>query len=187
MAHPIDTVLTHRQKIVSDEITFHDDCSIKIPSDDELKAICILYEASYDEVCKDVLDGESTFYAICQNDRLIGSMQLDYYSSFEGLTKQVSDEALARYLDDRKIHYEISYALIDEAKGKGIGKAMVQAWSEKAFKSGLITQVFAVVANDNIASQKVLTNAGFIPLGEYDHPKTEETCILYTWPLRSKL
>lgn len=65
---------------------------------------------------------------------------------------------------------EIAYAVLPEHQGKGFATAAARAMVEFAFRSPDVTRVVAHTLPDSVASQRVLTKAGFAHTGQVEDP-----------------
>ncbi|MDO4816328.1 MAG: GNAT family N-acetyltransferase [Bacillota bacterium] len=62
---------------------------------------------------------------------------------------------------------EIGYGIAEEHQGRGYATEAVSALVDWALKQPCVSDVTAETEESNIASQKVLCKAGFLPTGEY--------------------
>lgn len=60
---------------------------------------------------------------------------------------------------------EIGYGVGEEFQGKGIGTESIRQFILKIFKETALRRLFAYVAEDNIASRRILEKVGFIQEG----------------------
>ncbi|CAN5554558.1 GNAT family N-acetyltransferase [soil metagenome] len=65
---------------------------------------------------------------------------------------------------------EIGYALVENARGSGLGKELARALSDWAFKHPDVTAVLAETLVDGAASIGVLKSLGMTQVGTYDDP-----------------
>jgi RimJ/RimL family protein N-acetyltransferase len=63
---------------------------------------------------------------------------------------------------------EVGYRVAAQVAGRGVATTNVRALCRFAASRHAISIVRAAVSHDNVASQRVLLNAGFIPVGEAD-------------------
>jgi [ribosomal protein S5]-alanine N-acetyltransferase len=66
---------------------------------------------------------------------------------------------------------EIAYAIVPGQQGKGYATEAARALTEYAFSSPEVSKVCAHTLRDGIASQRVLTKAGYTPVGEVMDPE----------------
>lgn len=162
--------------IQGDQVTLH---LVTAESSEHFQAICSMYKIE-SEVLSEELN-TMTLWCICDEaDRPVGAIQIDRYSSLTDLKKQVSDEELARELFKQNRTFEISYALDEPHRGRGIGSKAVKAWIDEANRHQYGKYVFAVVNADNKASSRILEKNAFQYKGSYIHNIINENTFLYT-------
>jgi ribosomal-protein-alanine N-acetyltransferase len=78
----------------------------------------------------------------------------------------------------RKI--EIGYGIAPDCRGRGFATAGVRLLVAEAFATGCVDEIVAETTEDNVASQKVLSHAGF---GHYGKANSDEGPLIL-WNLR---
>jgi len=63
------------------------------------------------------------------------------------------------------MYCEIGYVIGEAFQGKGFASRGVELFVEKVFKETQLRKIFAYVAQENVASQRVLLKAGFVQEG----------------------
>lgn len=81
---------------------------------------------------------------------------------------------------------EIGYAIDDAHQGKGLATAAVRAMADQGFRAFGLPAVVGIVASDNVASCKVLENAGFALAGEATRSLHGATRLVRTYRLSSR-
>lgn len=112
------------------------------------------YDAVYEKYNLDY-DKSMKYYCICdENNKPIGYIEIDEYSSLSELRNQISDEHLAQSLFYRGKVLELSYSV--EKRGLGYGTRAVKAWVDDAKQNAWGKHLFAVVGPNNVRSRKIL-------------------------------
>ena len=144
-------------------------------------AICRMYKISPKELALEL----QTMVLYCiytEEGTPIGAVQLDMFLSFlTHLHTQVSDKKLAEKLFAQNKYLELSYALSENYRGKGLGSKAVKAWLDAFASTPLLQHLFAVVSEDNAPSIKILENNHFLLMGAYRHPKRTEKTRVYSY------
>lgn len=146
--------------------------------DNSFFAICDMYDLSEETLTMELKD--MVLWCIYNGENQpIGAIQLDAYSSLQGLTKQVSDQRLAQYLFSSEKHIELSYALTEQSRGKGFGSKAVKAFIDHARSCVWGKHLFAVVSENNQPSILTLEKNYFSYIGNYYNDEIKENILLY--------
>lgn len=113
-------------------------------------AICNMYEIPEEELIEE-LDNMVLWCIYDTDQNPIGAIQIDRFSSLLELKKQVSDTALADHLFSKGKILELSYALDEKNRGRGLGSKVVKAWVDNARQNQWGQHLFAVVNQNNTA------------------------------------
>jgi len=114
-----------------------------------------------------------------EDNQPVGAIQLNSYSSLPSLTKQVSDQRLAEYLFSSQKTIELSYALAEHSRGKGVGSKAVKAFIDHARSCNWGKHLFAVVSEENQPSIRILEKNNLSYIGNYYHDEVKEHIRLY--------
>ncbi|MEL7431347.1 MAG: GNAT family protein [Chlamydiota bacterium] len=143
------------------------------------KAVCAMYQIERQDLMSEL--GNMMIYCIYdQEHEPIGTIQIENYPSSEALKEQISQEEKAESLFNKGQTLELSYALSEEYRGQGFGKAAITGWVRAIKEVEASSQFFAVVDFDNPASIKILEYCGFFRVGSYVHEETKNATYLYT-------
>ncbi len=159
------------------DITFRLVTSAK---NDAFFAICDMYKLSEENLAEE-LENMVLWCVFDKENQPIGGIQLDRYSSLQGLKKQVSDPKLAEYLFSSKKDIELSYALTEKSRGKGLGSKAITAFINHAHTCEWGKHLFAVVSEDNQPSIRILEKNAFSHIGNYQHDVSKENIRLYAF------
>jgi RimJ/RimL family protein N-acetyltransferase len=162
--------------IKGDQVTLH---FVTAERNEHFQAMCSMYKIEPEALSEEL--GNMALWCICDEaNRPIGAIQIDRYSSLSDLKRQVSDEGLAEELFNQNRTFEISYALDEPHRGRGLGSKAVKTWVDEALYRQYGKYVFAVVSADNKPSSRILEKNAFHYNGSYVHDKTNENTLLYT-------
>ncbi len=144
---------------------------LKFPTKDDLSALLKL--RTNPEVMRYIGDGniqtqnqveEFLTLALGYQERY----DMDFCLVFEKSTGQFIGQAGLFHLgfDETQDEFEIAYRLLPEYWGKGYGTELAKALVNWGFTHLEVTKIVAITHPDNIASQQVLKNTGFMPVGK---------------------
>jgi len=146
--------------------------------DKSFLAICDMYKLSEEKLAIELQD--MVLWCIYNKDNQpVGAIQLNSYSSLQSLTKQVSDGQLAEYLFSSQKTIELSYALAEQSRGKGVGSKAVKAFIDHARSCNWGKHLFAVVSKENQPSIRILEKNSLSHIGNYYHDEVKEHIRLY--------
>jgi RimJ/RimL family protein N-acetyltransferase len=146
--------------------------------DESFLAICDMYKLSEENLAMELKD--MVLWCIYNEDsQPVGAIQLNSYSSLSSLSKQVSDRRLAEYLFSSQKNIELSYALVEQSRGKGVGSKAVKAFIDHARSCNWGKHLFAVVSEENQPSFRILEKNRFSHVGNYYQDELKEHIRLY--------
>lgn len=146
--------------------------------DESFLAICDMYKLSEENLAMELKD--MVLWCIYNEDKQpVGAIQLNAYTSLRSLTRQVSDRRFAEYLFSSNKNIELSYALIEQSRGKGIGSKAVKGFIDHAHSCNWGKCIFAVVSEENQPSIRILEKNSFSYIGNYFHDEIKEHIRLY--------
>jgi RimJ/RimL family protein N-acetyltransferase len=102
-------------------------------------------------------------WAISQDGRDVGLLQLDRYNSVTELQRQITDADLAQQVFNQGYRLEASAFIAEGHRGKGLGSKIVRA----CVNDPRFNNIFQVVDCDNQASNRMLQKNGFQIQGTY--------------------
>jgi len=94
--------------------------------------------------------------------------RLDDYDEFRFFLQfqdQVVGTISIKNIDSVMMFCEVGYTIGEAFQGRGFASRAVELFVEKIFKETHLRKIFAHVAEDNFASQRVLQKAGFVQEG----------------------
>ncbi|MBS0654200.1 MAG: GNAT family N-acetyltransferase [Verrucomicrobia bacterium] len=175
LAEPVLPSYAWAETIYADDITFR---LVTSADTHPFVAICDMYQVSKEELAE-VLKNMALWCIYNAENQPVGAIQLDLYSTLENLKKQVSDQKLVEYLFSSERCIELSYALTEQNRGKGLGSKVVAAFINHARSCEWGKHLFAVVSEDNQPSIRILEKNNFSYIGNYQHDETNENIRLY--------
>lgn len=137
----------------------------------EIEDLALVEEASSDPL---LLHG-TTLPSPYEPDagRTFVERQWSRQASGEGLSLAIAREGMAvgcaTLRTRRPSVADLGYWLVDRARGDGVGGRAVALLVDWALTQPELTAVEAFVADDNVASQRVLDRAGFVHVGRARH------------------
>ena len=123
----------------------------------------------------------NALYAIYEKGTFVGAITAEVHPTMDILKKQVSENKLAQSLYSRGKFLELSYAFLEEFRGRGLGSRAVKGFMDHAKNQPFSKHFFAVVKDDNVASIKILEKNGFVFDGTYVHDQTKEVTKIYSY------
>lgn len=141
-------------------------------------AICEMYQISQEDLSSH-LESMVIWCIYDEMQQPVGAVQVDTYQTLQQLEKQVTDQELAKKLFDSGHVFELSYALAEQYRGKGLGSKAVKTWIEKMHSLHLDEHFFALVNADNHPSIRIMEKVGFASLGNFTHDVLNENILLF--------
>lgn len=93
---------------------------------------------------------------------LTAASEFQFFVRVDG---EVVGAVTLKNISQMMMYGEIGYTIAEKAQGRGIGTAAVHAFVDKIFRETKIRRLFAYVAEENMASRKLLEKIGFVQEG----------------------